>query len=330
MKKLFSFLSLPLLLVLIAGCSTTVPVTVTRPAELDLHGAKSISVLPFRISTAKEDTGNNNGGTTIIIDIRHFFDLGPSDNPEEIKSANYLTDQLAQNLANSQYVQLVNSSSVQAALKNGTPIPADVYLTGKFNSFDSNIETTRNTETDSDGNKYTVYNYQKSVRISVTYQIIDAKTNQVIAYKSADLRSSSLGMKDSYKLPRDFDIISSQLNQLSNKILRELQPYEERVYIALKSDKTKDPDMKIADEMTKKGLIAQSEAKFLSIYKEKNSFVAGYNAAKLMQAQGKLHDAKDLMETLVNTFGEKDAMTALKNIDFEIAQAEKLKKQTEK
>ena len=49
-----------------------------------------------------------------------------------------------------------------------------------------------------------------------------------------------------------------------------------------------------------------------------------------MQAQGKLYDAKNLMETLVNTFGEKDAMTALKNIDYEIAQAEKLKKQTEK
>jgi hypothetical protein len=330
MKKLFLFLSLPLLLILVAGCATTVPVTVTRPAELDLHGAKSISVLPFRISTAKEDTGNSNGGTTIIIDINRFFDMRPSDNPEEIRTANYLTDQLAQRLSTSPYFQLVNASAVQAALKNGTQVPADVYLTGKITDFSSSLESTRRSETDSDGNKYTIYYYQKSVRVSITYQIIDSKTNQVIAYKSTNLRNLSQEMKDTYRLPKDFDVIRTDIELLSEQILRELQPYEERVYIALKSDKTKDPDMKIADEMTKNGLIVQSEAKFLSIYKEKNSFVAGYNAAKLMQAQGKLYDARDLMETLVNTFGEKDAMTALNNINYEIAQAEKLKKQTEK
>ena len=191
MKKLFSILLLPLLLILVAGCATTVPVTVTRPAELDLRGAKSISVLPFRISTVKEDTGNNNGGTTIIIDINRFFDMRPSDNPEEIRTANYLTDQLAQRLSTSPYFQLVNASAVQAALKNGTTVPADVYLTGKITDFSSSLESIRRSETDSDGNKYTIYYYQKSVRVAITYQIIDSKTNQVIAYKSTSLRNLS-------------------------------------------------------------------------------------------------------------------------------------------
>lgn len=330
MKKLFGLPALALAALLASGCATTVPVTVTRPAELDLRGAKSISVLPFRLSTAKDEHGGNNKGTTIIIDIGRFFDSLAGDNPDEIRAANFMTDQLTQKLANSQYVQLVNSSAVQSALENGTAVPADAYLTGKFTLFDSHMETTHRTETDSAGNERNVSYYKKAVSASITYQIIDTKTNQIIAYKSTDVRNFSDERKDVRQLPKDFDIIRPDLEQLSDQIMKELQPYEERVYISLLSDKTKDPDMKIADEMAKKGLIRQSEEKFMSIYTEKNLFEAGYNAAKLLQAQGELYKSRELMERLVNKFGDKRAMTALSNIDYEIAQTEKLQKQTTK
>jgi hypothetical protein len=330
MKKLFGLPLLALTALLAAGCATTVPVTVTRPAELDLRGAKSLSVLPFRLSTAKDESGNDNKGTTIIIDIGRFFDRLAGDNPEEVRAANFLTDQLTQKLTDSQYVQLVNSTAVQTALKNGTAVPADVYLTGKFTLFDSHIETIDRTETDSDGNKYTQRYNKKAVAASITYQIVDTKTNQIIAYKSTDIKRLSDERKDIRQLPKDFDVIRPDLERLSDQIMKELQPYKELVYVSLMSDKTKDPDMKIADQMAKNGLISQSEEKFMSIYTEKNYFVAGYNAAKLLQVQGELYKARDLMQTLVDKFGEKNAMTGLNNINYEIAQAEKLQKQTAK
>ncbi|HAH61626.1 MAG TPA: hypothetical protein DCL73_05970 [Treponema sp.] len=328
MKKLIGLPVLALWALLTAGCATTVPVTVTRPGELDLRGAKSISVLPFRLSTAKDERGSSSKGTTIIIDIGRFFDSLAGDNSEERRAANFLTDQLTQKLTNSQYVQLVNSSAVQSALENGTAVPADAYLTGGFTLFDSHMETTHRTETDSAGNEYNAAYYKKTVSASITYQIIDTKTNQIIAYKSTDVTNSSDEKKDNRQLPKDFDIIRPDLERLSDQIMKELQPYEERMYISLLSDKTKDPDMKIADEMAKKGLIKQSEEKFMSIYTQRNLFVAGYNAAKLLQAQGELYKARDMMERLVNKFGDKRAMTALSNIDYEIAQSEKLQRQT--
>jgi hypothetical protein len=330
MKKLFGLPLVALAALLAAGCATTVPVTVTRPAELDLRGAKSISVLPFRLTTAKDESNNDNKGTTIIIDIGRFFESLAGDNPEEVRAANFLTDQLTQKLTNSQYVQLVNSTAVQAALKNGTAVPADVYLTGKFTLFDSQVETIHRDKTDSDGNKYTEVYYRKSVAVSVTYQIIDTKTNQIIAYKSTDLKNISDEKEYGRELPKDFDVIRPDLERLSDQIMKEIQPFKELVYISLMPDKTKDPDMKVADDMAKNGLISQSEEKFMSIYTEKNSFVAGYNAAKLLQAQGELYKARDLMQKLVSSFGDKNAMTALNNIEYEIAQAEKLKKQTSK
>jgi hypothetical protein len=199
-------------------------------------------------------------------------------------------------------------------------------LTGRISRFDSNISERRTTE-ERDSKKYTVTWYTRTVNATVTYQIVDAKTAQVISYRTQSLEESS-GETEYYRnLEKPFDIVRSSLEELTNRIMRELQPYEVIKRISLLSDKTKDPDMKAADKMVKNGLVAQAETKYLSLYKTGHVFTAGYNAARLMQARGKLQEAEQLMTELVETYSDKRAMSALRDIEYEISQAKKLQRQ---
>ena len=46
--RIIKFFLITLLLCLFISCATTITVQVKRPAQLDLNGAKTIAVLPFR------------------------------------------------------------------------------------------------------------------------------------------------------------------------------------------------------------------------------------------------------------------------------------------
>lgn len=311
------------ILLAVTSCATSVPVTVTRPSEIDLNGAKSISVLPFQTSDSKnlEETGNNL--IDVINVLAYIFD---SSDPEETNSAEYLTDKLEQKLSSSSYLSLVASSTVKSALESKKKPPVDVYLTGKFKNFDYHTDTTVTKETKNEKTYYTTH-YTKTVSTTVVYQIVNAKTNEVIGYRSVDLSKTSNSYDDKTSLPHAYDLIKDELDRLTTRILREIQPYEETKYLSLLKDKTKNPELKTANELAKNGLIAESEAKYYSVYKSTGDFAAGYNAALLLQAEGKLADAKSLMTELVNTTGDKRAVSGLRDIQYEIDQAARLKSQ---
>src|SRR5574344_781472 len=307
----------------VTSCATSVPVTVTRPSEFDLNGAKSISVLPFQTSSSKnlEETGNKI--VDVINVLSYIFD---NSDPEEVNSAEYLTDQLNQRLSNSSYLTLVSSTVVKNALESRRKAPVDVYLTGKFKDFMYRTDTEDVKETKS-GKTYYVTKYKKYVSTTVIYQIINARTNEVIGYRNVDLDETSQSYDSRKELPRAYDLIKGDLDNLTRKILKEIQPYEETKYLSLLKDKTKNPERNTANQLAKNGLGAESEAKYYSVYQSTGDFTAGYNAALLLQAQGKLTEAKSLMTELVNTTGDKRAVSGLRDIQYEIDQATRLKNQ---
>ena len=85
--------------------------------------------------------------------------------------------------------------------------------------------------------------------------------------------------------------------------------------------------MKIADNLANRGYIDQAQQKFEQIYYEDGNFAAGYNSALLLEALGRLDEAKQQMEELVSLTGDRKAINALKNIEYEIHQQERLQEQ---
>src|SRR5574344_3049111 len=308
---------------LLASCATTVPVQVVRPAELDLGSAKTIAVLPFQASNSKNYEVTGSSFFDVVNAVNFFISDGDQN---EIQAASFLTSKVTEGLSDSRCFTLVDESVVKQAIDSGTKPPVDVYLTGKFTKFTYTTTSRKQKET-VDNKERTVIYYTRSVNASVTYQLVDSATSSIIAYRSRDLSSSGYEQQDRNLLASPYDIIEDDLSSLAREILHKIQPYQETVNISLLSDKSKDPDMKTADELAKQGLIGQSLEKFREVYELRGTFEAGYNAAKLLQAEGRLDDEYHLRNELDDNTGDKRAVQGLSQIDYERKQARRLQNQ---
>ena len=147
------------------------------------------------------------------------------------------------------------------------------------------------------------------------------------------MRCNRLSSKYDYKndLPSPYYLIESDIRSASRKILQELQPYTVTKTITLLETKTKDKAlkerMKAADELAKNSMLEKSCNSFLTIYEETGLVEAGYNAAILQEAMGNLSEAEALMTKVYNANPDSRVAKGLADIQYEIRQAEKLKKQ---
>ena len=281
-----------------------------------MNGANSIAILPIQANEPEK--------TETINFLGFFTILRKSSTPSTREQlADYLTNSLTSKLLSTSYYTVVDSAMVEGALKAGNKPPVDVYLTGSINQFNTKVtsEVVENYDVTT-----TVY-YKRTADVSVNYRIIDATTGAIVAMRKADYSRTSSSDTDEYKLPSAYDLLTGELDRLASKIMKEVQPYQETMYLSLLKDKTKDPDFAEADQYAKNGAIELSYEKFQAIYDKTGYYEAGYNAAILLQALGKLEDARDAMKALVAKTGDKKAISALAAINREIASAEKFKQQ---
>lgn len=300
------------------SCATQVKVIVERPSEFDMNGANSISVLPVQ---AKEpDTGK-------IGFLAFFTAVSKKQNMSSREMlANYLTNSLTSKLISSSYYKVIDSSMVESALRSRKKVPVDVYITGAISRLSSKVK--KETVTNEDGTS-TDY-YKQTAEISVVYKVIDAKTGEILGMHTADYSDTSAKEEKESSLPGTYKLLVSEMDSLARKIMREIEPYQTTLYLTLLKDKTKDPLFAEADQYAKNGELQLSYEMFHSIYEQTDYFEAGYNAAILLEALGRLEDARDEMQVLLARSGnKKKAYSALKSINKEIFYAEKLKKQQE-
>lgn len=314
MKKTVKLLSAILFIMLLASCATTVSVVRQRPAELDLNGATSISVLP--IQTSKFDSYDP---FEFLKFFRHRWDR--KDPKQEI--ASYVTEELQEKLLNSDYLTVVGSKKVEAAIENGDEIPCDVYLSGYISRWDDEFESKRKVNDDDE----VYYEYYRRVSFTLVYEILDSETGQIIQNRRTDISGTSSKYKHKHDVPDAFEIVKWDLDSLVRKIMRELQPYEETKTISLLKDKSKNPDFKEAEQLVKDKYIDDAIDLFIQIFEETGSFEAGYNAARLLQVVGDFEEAEDLMQNIYNATGNKKALSALKDIRYEWDAEETLKYQ---
>lgn len=321
MKKLF-VLTTVLASLFFTSCATTLWVTRQRPAELELNGAESISVLPVAVSNGGDSTSSGSSGVDMVLS---FFEWLATD-PNEERCAREITSSLISKLTNSGFFKVVPSSSVESAIRSNAKIPCDAYLSGKIARYYVSTDKSYYEEM-INGQRVRLAQYRDRVTLDLTYQIIDAKTNQIIAYKVRTIENYSSYYKSKSSQPYPYDVIRWQIDDATDGILRELQPYNESVGITFMKDKTKNVLMKNADELAKAGLLDESRETFLNVYKETGMLAAGYNAAQIMQAQADYDEAEKLMSELVTRFADKKAMEALRSIQNEKRQRDRLKNQ---
>lgn len=307
--------------VLLTSCATSISVKVTRPAELNMHGAKTIAVIPFQPSTNHIFRGRGSRH-----DILAYF-MGFRDiNPDEKKSIECIDAEIKKILLESDDLTLINSDVVRRELEEGKEPSCDVYLTGQILDYRFGFDEVDVKVNDDEGYHYET-NYLSKAKIEILYQIVDARTNEVIAFRQVEYNESSSNYSYRSDCPKGYELLRIDLKNLARKISKQIQPYDVYVSLTLLDDKEKNEENKIANELADNGLIMESYNRYSDFYEKTGNFVAGYNSALLLQALGELEDAERLMSKLVNDTADKRAISALRNIQYEIDQQNRLQSQ---
>ena len=300
---LFSVLSF-----LFFSCATTVNVKLTRPAEVDLNGARTIAVLP----------------------------IIPSDYDEQI-AIEALKTQIEKGLLDSPYITLVSSEAVENAKRRGYLNPADVYLTGKMVYFDvvdkrSEEKKLVKAATDDHPAEYEIKRYWKrQVQFKLKYQIVDSSSNKVLAADEYSTSNTSSTYKSQKELPSVYSIIDYDIRKASRQILQQLQPYTVTKSITLLEVRTKDKElkqrMKAAAELADNSKLNEALKEYDAIYKERGIVEAGYNVAVLLEAMGDLSGAEEMMLSVYEKNPDNRVLKGLDDIRYEIKQAKRLNSQ---
>ncbi len=327
-KSILLLVGVLLLAAVLTGCATSVTVTVERPAELDLNGAKSVGMLPFQ-SKPSSSTGGSRNAVIVLMDFfgyrNMFYD---QDDEDRQQLADLLTRKLQERLSNSQYLELVDSNTVQYAISAGNKAPCDVYLTGAISRFETSVESVLRTRHYADAT-IDVTCYYRVINLEVMYQVVDAVTNKVISLKTVPLELQSRETEERNAVDSVYNLGRPAFEDLVETIMRQLQPYTVKKTLVLLSDPHDDPEMKYADDIVKSGEVEYGESLFEDIYVRYGYMEAGYNAAILLEALGDLEGARNLMQEVYDIYKDSRALRTLDDIKAEIESAKKLEYQND-
>ena len=93
---------------------------------------------------------------------------------------------------------------------------------------------------------------------------------------------------------------------------------------------SKDSDMKDAEQLVHDKQLVLARNQYLSIYKSRGLFEAGYNAALLYEAMEQYDSAMKLMKEVYLASGDSRAKAKIADIQYEMDSAERLRTQQKK
>lgn len=328
-QKAAAVLGAALCAVFLVGCATTVSVDVTRPAELDIERNTAVASIPFKTSS---ELGYPYSPSTPFWTFSMIFSgTTRQEQSEEYEIVAALDRLIGRNLRDSRFISFVDTSTVEDAWRNRKKLSViDVYITGGITYYESRLEKDIREETFVDKKtkekrKRKVVYYRRRGSIDVTYQIIDANNDAVLTYMDFSDDFSSSWNKNPNHVTDSIVLIRDMLEEVADSIVCKLEPHEVTVDLTLL--KHRSDAMKEADKLAKKGQLAAAESRFYAIYRNNGLFEAGYNAALLLQAMERYDEARALMSDVYRESGDKRAKEALKKIEAEIWDRERLEQQ---
>ena len=319
-------------LFLFTACSTTVPVTVTRPADLDITDANDIAVLPFLTSRTLYYTDYQSDPIATFDfywnekDKNWYWDQ----QNEDSLLAELITENLEKSLCDADYLNVVSASKVENAYRKRTDLPIDWYVTGAV----TNLQTftkedgTKEVKRKNSRGEYEIYEipmFVRNLEMTLVYQVVDVRTGVVLSSDSCNYTSTSSRAETVKELPSALDMAKKHLSKFNSKIMKDFAPYTDSYSLTLM--KHSDSEMKDAEKLAKKKNLKLAYNEYYSIYKTKGYYQAAYNAGLMAQAMGDYDQALKLFNTAYKESGDSTINSAIKQVKSEIHSAERLHEQ---
>jgi hypothetical protein len=323
MRRVVYGLLILVLLGFVLGCSTSIPVTVTKPAEINMSGNRVIAVLDFRYPV-NDKTISGKDLLQWAISKLTGLDL-PTELDLEQRMADYTTDQVILTLLNTGYFQLVSPQQVAQAMQGGISsrttavdigkaVKAQAIVNGELYLLDVRDKEwlEERTITDADtGEENTVYvpMIRRTASVGMSYQVVNTATGNVVASRSFENENSEEAeLADRRTLPDAEDMYTSLIDDFMPRMAKQLAPYQVRETRSLMRDKTKDPRLEQADGLVKGKIYDSALEIFLDVWRQNGNIAAGFNAAILYEVTGQLDMAISQMKSVVDRTADKKAM----------------------
>jgi hypothetical protein len=282
------------LLLVLAGCATTVPLRIQRVPAMNTAGIRRIAIMPFKTS----DYSN------LQREIAQFLTATAT---SKIRSTNYFV--------------LVDYSEIERLQKSGENIGnhIDALFTGQILSMTSS-DTSNVIEKIDPETKNKIYEtvYNREVELSFNYSFIRARDGTIIDVitrqgKTTDYKSAQNLLNSASQMGQG--IVNSRLANLA----RDVAPYTVIESRALLSEKSRDKElknkMKEADTLVKSGNYKGALDAYLIIYNGYNNYAAAHNAAIMHEALGDTPTAAALMERVIYETGNPQASSVLARLN---------------
>ncbi|MBN1649016.1 MAG: hypothetical protein JW874_13355 [Spirochaetales bacterium] len=344
MKKIILCALIVLSIVFISGCRTAISVTVTKPAEVNMSGARNIAVFDFTYPRQYRITGMTSDDLfNRIIAAAIARDRLRTDTLER-RIADYMTNQLVSGLVGTEYFSVFTPNDVSAAMIGadnpnlgmtdvGLLLGADAIIVGSVDSMDWSDEEYKKERKvyNSKTKKYHVVverRIKRTVEISVTYRVVNAETGSVIASESdTQTRNDDKELKDRDRLADVDTLFKQAVDNMIPAITKKLAPYKVRETRFLKKDKMKDDRMEQADQFVKGAMYEKALNIFMQVWDDSQNIAAGYNAAIMKDVMGDLEGALEMMNIVLDKYADKEVMAQINRLKAAIEQRTQVEEQ---
>jgi hypothetical protein len=328
-------------LIVLTGCQSTVTVKHLHPAEVNLGNYRTLAIASTGVGTMGRAYGFSNvrfddfglwlssgyqSGTassaaqyassmlTGALQASDFFTVYPPENTD-----NYL------GLGMDGYKMLQNKG-VTAVVTSSIS-----YFDLDENTYTEDVTEYRTDKTTGKSVKYVTgkkYYLEQTVTLTLTYAVKDLQSGTILTSDSLTGKRSrdTLIAQRKYAGSADFDderyysysyapsvndMVQTIINSFRTPIQRKLTPTWRTEEIALMSNKPKVATVADAYKLADQGSVEAAYQVFISEWNNSRHVPSGYNAALMLEAEGKLDDAVTLMNEVATSSGNGQAYSAL-------------------
>ncbi len=357
-----------LFLLLLTACTTTIPVKVRKPAEMNIGSARTIAVMDFDfIGDWDFSAGENDSKKISGAVLSAMARKNKKYNPKKAYPGNNVSEQFIAKLVQNGYYTVIERSKIDDILKEqslslsglvneeqvvqvGNMIGAQALITGSGSysvKDEGEWEKYTKTKKNKEGKKVKVekerFNITRHVNAQITFRIIDVSTGSVIASKTN--KSSNKSNLSKYKSTgkdesaaekgiKDWKpIVADLVSKVLDQTVRQIAPHTVTQKREIEEGESK--KMKSALEYAKRDLWDEAKEiweKVLVAKKvEKDDRIAAtYNLGLFYEIFGFFDDAENYYEKAFKLSKDSKYLDARARIKKRRKEVEKLRMQEER
>jgi curli biogenesis system outer membrane secretion channel CsgG len=324
MYRLVKLLGCLAALSFLVGCATTIEMDVTRPAEVNMAGAKKVAVMDFGVPP------ENNGVLTYeelwahaMARALNIQTMRPSILAERI--AQYTTGRMVDTLAGTNYFEVVNPGEVSRAVidsgyRNPDPIMigqlvgAQAIIVGDITTLASQTDQFFKAETIKDPvsgaeSQVNVPWVKRTLTLRLTYRAVNTTTGAIMATKSMkSTNENEARFNDRGSMGPEEEAFRGMVGRMLRKIAKQIAPYQETISRTLMNDETHNSEMKKAEEFVKNRFYDNALRIYVDAWKGSKNPAAGVNAGIMYEVLGDLDSALATVKEVADATAKKEAM----------------------